>query len=63
MKRGRSRISWRRTIGSNMKAMQQTCGSLTKLARIGRSAGSLLLPYTPPGVKDNDDDDNIKICK
>jgi hypothetical protein len=27
--------------------------------RIGRSGENLLLPYTPPGVKDDDDDDNV----
>jgi hypothetical protein len=30
-KRGRPRTSWRRTAESEMKAMQQTWGSLTKL--------------------------------
>lgn len=32
-KRGIPRTSWRRTVESELKAMQQTCGSITKLTQ------------------------------
>lgn len=48
-KRGwrRPRTSWTRTAESELKAMQQPWGSITKLAQIGKGEGSLLLPDTP----------------
>lgn len=61
-KEGRPRKLLRRTVESKLKAMQQTWGSITKLAQ-DRQCWRKFVAATPQGVKNNDDGQILILMK